>query len=288
MLSIIISSYQPAYYEALVKNIQDTIGDGFIYEIIQIWNPNLMSITKAYNSGAEKSQYENLLFLHEDLIFHTENWGSKLIKHLQNSKTGIVGIAGSSYVPFAPSSWTVDEKYNSVNILQGNKKGTSFEHIKKNIKPQTPVFAVDGVFMAISKAHFSLIKFDESLGGFHGYDLDFSLRSSQIFQNVLADDILICHFSSGNLGKEWLDANIKIKQRKIGKFQYKNDSSTEKTVFLGFLYRYFSFYPVNIKNILFTVRFFPFKRLNFTDRIEILKKYLNYIIHKNNLNKKRK
>ncbi|MFX5306134.1 glycosyltransferase, partial [Acinetobacter baumannii] len=63
-----------------------------------------MSITEAYNSGAEKSTFENLLFLHEDIIFYTRNWGNKLLHHLQKESTGIVGVAGSSYVPFAPSS----------------------------------------------------------------------------------------------------------------------------------------------------------------------------------------
>ncbi|WP_336689161.1 MULTISPECIES: glycosyltransferase [unclassified Chryseobacterium] len=284
MLSIIISSYQKHYFDQLVENIRETIGEDFQYEIIQMWNPNLMSITKAYNSGAGKSRYENLLFLHEDIIFYTRNWGQRLLNHLQKESTGIVGVAGSSYVPSAPSSWTVSEKYNSVYILQGNKENTEFFHINSTEKNRTEVFAVDGVFMAIRKKNYNEFRFDENLKGFHGYDLDFSLRVSRKFQNYIINDILIKHFSAGNLDKKWLDANIKVKKKLGSDFKQRIDPDVEKEVFQGFLYNYFRFYPVTRKNILFTLQFYP-KKLNFRDHLEILKKYYHYIRYSGNINK---
>ncbi|HCR78060.1 MAG TPA: hypothetical protein DIW37_16955 [Chryseobacterium sp.] len=285
MLSIIISSYQKYYFDQLTENIRETIGEGFLYEIIQMWNPNVMSITEAYNSGAEKARYENLLFLHEDLIFHTQNWGYKLLEHLQKESTGIVGVAGSSYVPFAPSSWTVTEKYNSVYILQGNKENTEFFHINSTEKNRTEVFAVDGVFMAIRKENYDKFRFDENLKGFHGYDLDFSLRVAQKLQNFVINDILIKHFSGGNPDKKWLDANISIRKKLGSDFKHQIDPDVEKDVFHGFLYNYFKYYPVNRKNILFTLRFYP-KKLNFKDHLEILKKYYQYIRYSGNINKR--
>lgn len=288
MLSIIISSYQQPYYDQLVKNISETIGDGIVYEIIQMWNPNLMSITKAYNLGAEKSQYDNLLFIHEDLIFHTQTWGEKLITHLNKENVGIIGLAGSSYVPAAPSSWTVAEKYNFINILQGSKENNQSVHLKTTQQNMTEVFAVDGVFMAIKKKNYLDIKFNEDLLGFHGYDLDFSLRCSKKFQNYIIDDILIEHFSKGNQTKEWFDTNIKIKQNLKFNFNKKNDSETEKNNFLGFLYKYFEYYLINKENILFTLKFYPLNRINFKDHIIIAKKYYSYIKYASEINKKLK
>jgi hypothetical protein len=153
-----------------------------------------MSITKAYNLGAEKSKYENLLFLHEDIIFHTRNWGSKLVNHLNQKETGIVGVAGSSYVPSAPSSWTVAKKYNFINILQGNKKDTNYTPSLHDRK-YSECTGCRWCFLAIRKEKYIQIRFDENLKEFHGYDLDFSLRTSQKFQNYVIDDILIQHFS---------------------------------------------------------------------------------------------
>ena len=44
MLSIIVSSYQPKLFQELQKNIEATIGN-IIYEVVQVWNPNKMSIS---------------------------------------------------------------------------------------------------------------------------------------------------------------------------------------------------------------------------------------------------
>jgi hypothetical protein len=66
--------------------------------------------------------------------------------HLDKENTGLIGIAGSSYVPVAPSSWTVAEKYNFVNIIQGNKQNNDSIYIHSTKENRTKVFAVDGVF----------------------------------------------------------------------------------------------------------------------------------------------
>lgn len=284
MISIIISSYLPRYFAALEKNIAETIG--VPYEIIRINNPGLMGICEAYNQGAEKAQYDYLLFSHEDILFHTQDWGEKLMAHLDRPDAGIIGLAGSSYVPVAPSSWTVSEKYNSVNILQGNKENESSYLIRRTKSRMNPVYAVDGVFMAIRKNNFIPYKFNEELKGFHGYDLDLSLRISKKLQNYVVDDILIEHFSKGNLDKTWLDTNIGIRQKLGSDFQKEIDNETEKNIFLGFLYKYFEYYPVNRKNILFTLKFYPFKYLSFKQNILILKRYFNYIRYASGINKK--
>ncbi|WEK69114.1 MAG: glycosyltransferase [Candidatus Chryseobacterium colombiense] len=284
MISIIISSYLPHYFSALEKNIAETIG--VPYEIIKIDNPGLMGICEAYNQGAKKARFDNLVFLHEDIVFKTPNWGNRLILHLDQENTGLIGIAGSSYVPVAPSSWTVAEKYNFVNILQGNKQNNDSVSIHSTKENRTKVFAVDGVFLAIKKENYTHIRFDEELKGFHGYDLDFSLRVAKKFQNYVIDDILIQHFSQGNRDKKWLDSNIIIKEKIGTNFPHEKNSETEKNIFLSFLYQYFIYYPITSKNILFTLKFFPFKYLTFQDKMLILKKYFNYIRFSSEINKK--
>lgn len=276
MISIIISSYQPQYYDALVENIKNTIGNGIIYEIIQIWNPNLMSIAKAYNSGAEESKYENLLFLHEDVLFNTKNWGEKLVKHLQKTKTGILGIAGSSYVPYAPSSWTVSPEYNVIHIIQADKKSICKTLESSTEKNRTRVFALDGVFMAIRKEVFKQFRFQEDLPGFHGYDLDFSLRVCKIFHNYVINDILITHFSKGSPDKKWLDANILIRKNLGSDFNRQKNGKVETNCFLGFMHIFFEYYPISCKTIFTTFRFYP-KNLSIKNNFKIIKRYLNYI-----------
>lgn len=284
MISIIISSYLPKYFSNLEDNISKSIG--VPYEVIKIDNPGLMGICQAYNQGARRARYENLVFMHEDVLFHTKDWGEKLIKHLNNEDTGIIGIAGSSYVPYAPSSWTVSEQYNFVNILQGNKDNSEYFHIHTTKSNRNNVFAVDGVFLSIKKEKYNQFKFNEGLlKGFHGYDLDFSLRVSKRFQNYVIDDILIQHFSGGNLDKNWLDANIKVRENISSDFKHITDIETEKKAFFDFLYIFFKYYPINRKNIVFTLKFYP-KKLNFKNHLEIAKKYYHYIRYATSINKK--
>ncbi|MCS3532432.1 glycosyltransferase family protein [Chryseobacterium sp. JUb7] len=284
MISIIISSYLPAYFSALEDNISKSIGVS--YEIIKIDNPGLMGICEAYNQGAQKAKYENLLFMHEDVLFHTHHWGKKLINHLSLAETGIIGVAGSSYVPTAPSSWTVSEKYNFVHILQGNKEKKEAFLIHTTQQNRNEVFAVDGVFMAIKKENYSQFRFNEKLlKGFHGYDLDFSLRVSKQLQNYVVDDILIEHFSKGNLDKTWMDTNIVVKQNIDLKFSQRFDSETEKKAFLGFLHNYFMYYPVNRKTLISVLQFYP-KKLNAKDHVTVVKKLLNYIKYAKSINNK--
>jgi len=284
MISIIISSYLPDYFSALENNISDSIG--LPYEIIKIDNPGLMGICEVYNRGAKKAKYEHLLFMHEDVLFHTHDWGKKLVGHLSTDKTGIIGVAGSSYVPTAPSSWTVSEKYNSVHILQGNKEKKDAFLIRTTRQNRNEVFAIDGVFMAIKRENYRKFRFNEKmLKGFHGYDLDFSLRVSEQFQNYVVDDILIEHFSRGNLDKTWMDTNIAVRKNIQLTFPQQFDSATEKKVFLGFLHNYFAHYPVNRKSIIFVLQFYP-KKLYLKDHFTVLKKIFNYIKFAKSINNK--
>ena len=103
MLSIIVSSYQPENFSALEKNIAETCGVD--YELIKIDNPGIMGIPKAYNKGAKKARFENLLFLHEDVLFHTQNWGENVAGVL--SILSILAKATIGIVIFMWIRWTI-------------------------------------------------------------------------------------------------------------------------------------------------------------------------------------
>lgn len=100
------------------------------------------------------------------------------------------------------------------------------------------------------------------------------MRVSEKFQNFVFDDILIQHFSKGNQDQNWLDAT-KARGNLNVKFNQTIDSETETIVFEGFLYHYFKFYPINLKNILFLHQFYPFKHLKFAQHLFLIKKTLS-------------
>lgn len=282
MLSIIISSYQPQFYSALEKNIAETIG--IPYEIIKIDNPNLMGICEAYNKGASLSKYDYLLFVHEDVIFHTNNWGQILIDHLEIENTGVVGVAGSNYVPKTPYGWFVfDEKYNFKNYIQNNKEKSNPE-LKLITQSFAEVFALDGVFMAVKKSIFQEFLFDEEVKGFHGYDTDFSLRVATKYHNYVINNVLIEHFSFGYQDKVWIDNHMHIREKNRNEFNFIYDKDLEINMFYAFLKKYYQYYKFNFKNIKKTLEFCP-PKTNLKNKLLIFNEYINYLLKKiNNIN----
>lgn len=280
MISIIISSYQPKYYFALEKNIAETVG--VPYEIIKIENPGSFSISEAYNTGASKAQGGNLLFLHEDILFHTRDWGKNLIKHLSNPEVGVVGIAGSNYVPHAPSGWFIkNDKYQFYNFIQNSKEQDAARLLTNLIRTENPAFAVDGVFLAITKSKFKEFGFSTSLKGFHAYDLDFSLRVAGRYRNIVVGNILLEHFSMGHPAEDWLDATISVRRKIRSKFNRTIDIQVEKERFENFVYSVFRFKGIRMKNVFFSLQFYPFKILPAGEFASIVKMYIKYFRFKN-------
>lgn len=223
MLSIIISTYKPNLLRVFINNISLTIGD-IEYEILPIQNPGIMSICEAYNKGAEQAQYENLLFIHEDVEFATQNWGAELVETLKQQNIGCVGVAGSTYTPNVPFSWWSYPANDFRNIIQCNRKG----EIKfiKSISSDKIVTSIDGVFISCRKEIYEKYRFNTAISGFHCYDIDFSNRVSHQFENLVTSKILIKHYSEGSTNKDWMDALIKYRKT----FDAHNRSGINKKV----------------------------------------------------------
>lgn len=246
MISIIISSYQAHYFSALEKNIAETIG--IPYEIIKIENPGIMGICEAYNKGAEKSRFEHLLFLHEDVRFDNLNWGNILMgKYFQLPNVGILGLAGDKvkfHLPYGFSSGLINSGYMFVKHKEGAKHFLIPENPLK-VKP------MDGVFLAMKKNVWQRLKFDESLNGYHFYDLDITLRSSEHYQNYLVHDIDFLHFSTGNFGTEWVNACIKFNKRIYS--SYDHVAPKQKRDIRKFWYKHLKKQQINFRTRLLYV-----------------------------------
>ena len=203
MISIIISSHQDGLFENISINISETIGCE--YEIIKVDNPGKMSIAEAYNIGINKSAFEILCFCHEDILFHTKNWGPILLHLFTENDIGVLGIAGTKANPFLPIPWwSIDYKKNYSEILQhlDDKRVVKITWGWKQNDSLEEVVITDGLFMSASKS--SKLFFDERLKGFHCYDLAFSLNSrNKGFKNFVTNKILLEHKSNGKLDKNW-------------------------------------------------------------------------------------
>ena len=250
MLSIIVSSYNSAMFEALQKNIEETIG--IKYEIIKIHNPGLMGICTAYNKGASLANYENLLFVHEDVIFKSINWGKILIeKYFTLEKVGVLGLAGAKKKFHLPYGW---------GYPNDNEKFVFVSHpndsiINYNYQSPIKIKVIDGVFLALKKDVWAEIKFDENIEGFHFYDIDISLRASEQYNNYIIPDIALFHHSHGNYNNNWMKSAIQLNKK-----NYKNyDKCTQQELTL---IRQMWYKRLRNKNIQFSYRIIYLKQIS--------------------------
>jgi hypothetical protein len=215
MISIIICSVNETLLTQVKKNIQNTIG--VEHEVVAIDNlVKKYSLTHAYNEGAAQAKYPYLCFLHEDILFHTQNWGQLLIDHLSEKSISLVGILGCLVKTQSPSGVYIPIGHlNRVNQLQ-RRKDDGTDHYIENPFNETysQVATVDGMFLAVTRQNHSNYPFDEhTLTGFHAYDIDYSLGQAKNGKIAVVYDILIEHFSYGGNTRQWIDAQLLVTKK---------------------------------------------------------------------------
>jgi hypothetical protein len=213
MISVIICSIDKVLAQQVQKNIADTIG--VVWELIIIENTaSPKSLTHVYNSGAAKAQYDIICFVHEDVLFQTQNWGVKLAEHFKNDNSiGLIGIAGSKYKSKTPSGWfTGIAEIECCNITHVDDKG-NHQRIYSNPLPGSlmqEVKVLDGVLLVCSKKVWEAVKFDDVLlKDFHLYDLDFSFRVAEKYKVIVSFEIDLVHLTQGgSFGNKWVEYTL--------------------------------------------------------------------------------
>jgi len=124
MISIIVCHREEKLLMQFKKSVKDTIGVPFEYIIIDN-KTNQFNIFQAYNIGIKKSKYEILCFSHEDIVFHTKNWGERVVEHFKQEKTGLIGVLGGNAFPNCPASWWNNTFINDhlINYIQHWREG---------------------------------------------------------------------------------------------------------------------------------------------------------------------
>lgn len=216
MISLIICSRQPDIPKSLKDNISETIG--VEYELVIIDNSkNQYSIFQAYNEGVLRSQYPYLCFMHEDILYHTQDWGMKVVEHFQDEKVGLIGVVGTHFLPDTPCGW-----YHSMMVSGGciqrevydDKNSASEKRNLDRLKSENSIdaVAVDGMWFCVRREVFKQIQFDEIyFTGFHSYDLDICLQTRKHGLSVkIISNVLIEHFSYGSFDEEWLKSILEF------------------------------------------------------------------------------
>ncbi|MEW6586973.1 MAG: glycosyltransferase [Nitrospirota bacterium] len=179
-------------------------------EILQYVNNGEHALTETYNRGLRESKNTVVVFVHDDVIFdHGSGWGKTILRHSYESEFGILGKAGTTSITESGKWW--DERHLMVGVVrhQGvdpetGKLDTWENAYSGNFGDRiVETVMVDGVFFAVHRERIRK-GFDESIKGFHFYDVDFSFANHLDGVRVgVIFDIEIIHKSIGATNEQW-------------------------------------------------------------------------------------
>lgn len=208
MISLIVCSRFKTCPDKFRSHIKSTIGD-IPHELIWIDNSqNQRNMCQAYNYGVRNARYDYLCFMHEDIVFHTNNWGEMALEDVKEASVGMLGVQGCVYYCESTTYWTKSlfRKAHCVQMRNGiAEKITEMDYPCSN-----EVVAIDGMWMFVKKDVFlNGIRWDEdSFRHFHMYDMDLSMQLIQKGYKIkILEDLWIEHKSMGNFDISFYEDN---------------------------------------------------------------------------------
>ena len=189
----------PECPDRLKNNIQETIGD-IPYEIVWVDNTcNQRNICQAYNYGAKIAKYEYLCYMHDDIEFHTKEWGLLAVKEMNDSEVAMLGVQGCVYIDESTTYWCTSG-FRKAHIIQTHK-GHEERIFEEDYPCSNDVVAIDGCWMFCRRIIFeSGITWDEqTFNDFHMYDMDLCMQILKRHNKIrILENLWIDHHSWGN------------------------------------------------------------------------------------------
>ena len=197
-------------------------------DVIEKINNGDKSLAQTYNEILSEAKTDIVVLCHDDIYFDTNSWYHKLVKHFDKSDFGIIGMAGTTYMPASGQWW--EDRRKMIGIVNHEHEGKKWaskysDDLNNNIK-QTVI--VDGLFIAIHKKRIKH-NFIEEFEGFHFYDIPFCFENhiSGVKVGVITN-IRITHKSIGQTNEQWEKNKIlfseKYKDNLPNKLPFDSDS----------------------------------------------------------------
>ncbi len=180
------------------------------------------SIFRAYNElcdlAAKEPSLEGLVLLHQDAEIVDPDFCAKVRRALEDPQVAIVGCAGA-IGPRTISWWeglvtwaSFTHRYEEMG--GGEVPGLSWDAERVPSYATTgEVDSVDGLIMVLSPWAVRELRFDETLGALHGYDLDICLQARTADKKVVTTDFRAIHHHSLDLigdQEAWIAAHMRL------------------------------------------------------------------------------
>jgi hypothetical protein len=189
------------------------------------------SIFRSYNLLMERASafddLEALVLVHQDAEIVDRDFVPKLRETLKDPDVGVVGCVGAIGVR-SIAWWEGSVTWASFTHRYGELGGGELPAFSWNGQKLPPyahtgeVDTVDGFVLGLSPWVVRNVRFDESLGQLHGYDLDFCLQVRQAGRKVMTQDFKVVHHHSLDLVSEpetWIEAHMRVAEKWDGKME---------------------------------------------------------------------
>jgi Glycosyltransferase like family len=195
-------------------------------------NSSAGSIFRAYNllldqAGAHED-LEALVLLHQDVEIADPSFCGKVREAFHDPEVGAVGCVGALDAR-SMAWWEGAVTWASFSHRYYEFGGGDLPAFTMFPEKSTPppyartgeVDTLDGFLMVLAPWAVRNLRFDESLGRFHGYDFDFCLQVREAGRKVMTADLKVIHHHSLELLDDpdaWVEANIRITEKWEGRF----------------------------------------------------------------------
>ncbi|MGH2966061.1 MAG: glycosyltransferase [Solirubrobacterales bacterium] len=187
------------------------------------------SIFRSYNllldMVADRDDLETLVLLHQDTEIVDPNFCEKLRGALRDPDIAIVGCAGAVGVQ-SIAYWDGSVTWGSFTQVYREWGGGDVPALTWN-EDDIPAYArtgevdtLDGFVLAMSPWAVRNLRFDESLGEFHGYDFDICLQARAAGKKVVTENLRVIHHHSLKLLKDpesWKLAHARVAEKWDGR-----------------------------------------------------------------------
>ena len=194
-------------------------------DIEQIVFASVGSIYRNYNliidQVKDRDDVEALVLIHQDAEIDDPQFTAKLRQAFADPDAVIVGCAGAVDVR-SIAWWEGSITWASFTHRYpefGGGEIPAFSWITEHIPPFAKtgeVDSIDGFVMGLSPWVFHNLRFDESLGQQHGYDLDICMQARSAGKKVVTADMRVIHHHSLRLVEDtesWIQAHMRLAEK---------------------------------------------------------------------------
>jgi hypothetical protein len=187
------------------------------------------TIFASYNAlmerAAGREDLEALVLVHQDAEIVSEDLCATARAALRDPDVGVVGCAGAigvRSIAWWEASVTLASFVNRYEELGGGDL-SSFSWDWDGAPPWAhtgEVETLDGFVLVLAPWTVRNVRFDESLGGFHGYDLDFCLQVREAGRKVVTADFRAIHHRPLEMVPDpepWIEAHVRIAEKWDGR-----------------------------------------------------------------------